>query len=75
MWIHNECSFIAETQYETVSNTNCTWIGPKCEFLNFSHSFVGEQVNLETEKRFVPLTKEKKDRSSLCGTNKSSLVG
>ena len=26
MWIHNECSFIAETQYETVNNTNCTWI-------------------------------------------------
>ena len=23
MWIHNECSFIAETQYETVNNTNC----------------------------------------------------
>ena len=22
MWIHNECSFIAETPYETVNNTN-----------------------------------------------------
>ena len=32
MWIHNECSFIAETQYETVKNKNCTWICPKCEF-------------------------------------------
>ena len=70
MWIHNECSFIAETQYETVSNTN--WICPKCEFFNFSDSFFGEQVNLETENRFVPLTKEKKDMSSPCGTNKSS---
>ena len=39
MWIHNECSFIAETQYETVNNTNCTWICPKCEFFNFSDSF------------------------------------
>ena len=47
MWIHNECSFIAETQYETVNNTNCTWICPKCEFFNFSDSFFGEQVNLE----------------------------
>ena len=28
MWIHNECSFIAETQYEIVNNTNCTWICP-----------------------------------------------
>ena len=63
MWIHNECSFIAETQYEIVNNTNCTWICPKCEFFNFSDSFFGEQVNLETENRFVPLTKEKKDRS------------
>ena len=74
MWIHNECSFIAETQYETVNNTNCTWICPKCEFFNFSDSFFGEQVNVETENRFVPLTKVKKDRSSPCGTNKSSFT-
>ena len=74
MWIHNECSFIAETQYEIVNNTNCTWICPKCEFFNFSDSFFGEQVNLETENRFVPLTKEKKNRSSPCGTNKSSFI-
>ena len=31
-------------------------------------------MNLETENRFVPLTKEKKDRSSPCGTNKSSCI-
>ena len=74
-WIHNECSFIAETPYETVNNSNCTWICPKCEFFNFSGSFFGEQVNLETENRFVPLTKEKKARSSPCGTNKSSFIG
>ena len=74
MWIHNECSLIAETQYETVNNTNCTWICPKCEFFNFSDSFFGEQVNVETENRFVPLTKVKKDRSSPCGTNKSSFI-
>ena len=74
MWIHNECSFITETQYETVNNTNCIWICPKCEFFNFSDSFFGEQVNLETENRFVSQTKEKKDRSSPCGTNKSSFI-
>ena len=74
MWIHNECSFIAETHYETVNNTNCTWICRKCEFFNFSDSFFGEQVNVETENRFVPLTKVKKDRSSPCGTNKSSFI-
>ena len=55
-------------------NTNCTWICPKCEFFNFSDSFFGEQVDLETENRFVPLTKEKKDRSSPCGTNKSTFI-
>ena len=64
----------AETQYETVKNKTCTWICPKCEFFNFFDSFFGEQVNLETENRFVPLTKEKKDRSPLCGTNKSSFI-
>ena len=74
MWIHNEWSFIAETQYETVSNTNCTWICPKYEFFNFSDSFFGEQVNLEAENRYVPLIKEKKDMSSPYGTNKSSFI-
>ena len=74
MWIHNECSLIAETQYETVKNKTCTGICPKCEFFNFSVSFFGEQVNLETENMFVPLTKEKKNRSSPCGTNKSSFI-
>ena len=57
-----------------MSNTNCTWICPKCEFFNFSDSFFGKQMNLETENRFVPLTKEKTDRSSPCGTNKSTFI-
>ena len=74
MLIHNACSFITETQYETLNNTNCVWIFPKCELFNFSDSFFGEQVNLETENRFVHLTEEKKDRSSSCGTNKSSFL-
>ena len=63
-----------ETQYETVKNTNCKWICPKCEFFNFSGSFFGEQVNLETENRFVPLTKEKTDKFSPCATNKNSFI-
>ena len=57
-----------------MNNTNCTWICPKDEFFNFSDYCFGEKVNLETEKRFIPLTKEKKDRSSPCGTNKSSFI-
>ena len=55
-----------------MNNANCIWIYPKCELFNFSDSFFGEQVNLETENRFVPLTKEKKDMSSPCCANKSS---
>ena len=35
-----------------LNNTNCTSIFPKCEFFNFSDSFFGEEVNLETENRF-----------------------
>ena len=57
-----------------MNNTNCTWICPKCEFFNFSISFFGEQVILETENRVVPLKKEKENRSSPCDTNKSSFI-
>ena len=74
MWIHNECSFIAETQYETVNNINCTWICPKCEFFNFCDSFFGELVNLETENRFVPLTNEKKEAPQYFYTDRSKAV-
>ena len=45
--------------------------------VNSSTFLIPSLVNrwtLETENRFVPLTKEKKDRSSLCGTNKSSSI-
>ena len=37
-------------------------------------SLVNRWTKVETENRFVPLTKEKKDRSSPCGTNKSSFI-
>ena len=40
MWVHNGCSFITESQYETLENTNCSWICPKCDFLNFSDPFL-----------------------------------
>ena len=29
MWVHNDCSFLSDSQYETMQNTNCTWICPK----------------------------------------------
>ena len=74
MWVHNECSYITETLYETVQNSNCTWICPKCDFFKFSDSFFHDQLNLENQNRFDPLTKEKKTRSSSNGTNKNNFV-
>ena len=32
MWIHNECSLITESEFDSVKNTNCTRICPKCDF-------------------------------------------
>ena len=75
MWVHNECSCITETQYETVQNSNCTWICPKCYFFNFSDSFSDDQLNLKNQYRFDPLTKEKKTRSSSIVTNRNNVSG
>ena len=58
MWVHNECSFITETEYENVLKSDCTWIYPKCEIFNFSDSV--DQLNLVNQNRFDLLTKEKK---------------
>ena len=60
MWIHNECSFITEAEYENVLKSGCTWICPKCEFFNFSDSFFADQLNLMNRNKFDPLTKGKK---------------
>ena len=53
MWVHNDCSFVTDIQYETMHNSRCTWICPKCEFFNFSDSFFSEQLNLEDQNRFL----------------------
>ena len=63
MWIHNECSFMTEAEYENVLKSGCTWICPKCEFFNFSKSFFVGQLNLMNRNRFDPLTKENKSFS------------
>ena len=55
LWIHNECSFISEDDYDNVLTTRCTWICPKCDFFNFSDSFFDDQLNLMTQNRFDPL--------------------
>ena len=64
LWIHNECSFISEEDYENVLTTRCTWICPKCDFFNFSDSFFDDQLNLMTQNRFDPLSKDKNVRLS-----------
>ena len=48
MWIHNEYSYISHCEYETLENTNCTWICPNCEVHNFSDSYFDtHQYNIE----------------------------
>ena len=56
MWIHNDCSFIRDFQYEIMQNSNFTWICPKL-FLNFSDSFFDEQLNLDNKNKFNLLAK------------------
>ena len=42
-------------------------------FIFFSDSFFDDQLNFENQKRFDPLTKEKKTGSSSFGTSKNNL--
>ena len=58
LWIHNGCPFISEYDYENVLTTRCTWICPKCDFFNFLDSLFDDQLNLMTENRFDPLSKD-----------------
>ena len=53
MWINTECSFISDTEYGTLVNSNCSWICPKCEVLNFSDSFCSDLIELENQNTFV----------------------
>ena len=75
MWIHNECSFITEAEYENVLKSGCTWICPKCEFFNFSDSFFVDQLNLMNRNRFDPLTKGKNEGISSNRTNQTNSLG
>ena len=75
MWIHNECSFITEAEYENVLKSSCTWICPKSEFFNFSDSFFVGQLNLVNRNTFDPLTKGKSDGISSNRTNQTNSLG
>ena len=74
MWVHNNCSFVTDFQYETMQNSSCTWICPKCEFFNFSDSFFSEQPNLEDQNRFISLVKEGETTALSTGTKNNKFV-
>ena len=73
MWIHNDCSFITESQYEIMQNSNCAWICSKCDFFNFSDSFFDEQ-KLDDENRFNPFAKGNETKSPSTATIKNSSI-
>ena len=74
MWVHKNCSFMSDLEYETMQNSNCTWICPKCDFFNFSDSFFNEQFNLESENRFDLLAKGHETNSTENLTSKNSFI-
>ena len=74
MWVHNNCSFMSDSEYETMQNSNCTWICPKCDFFNFSDSFFNEQFNLESENRFDLLAKGHEIKSAETLNSKNSFI-
>ena len=74
MWVRNNCSFMSDSEYETMQNSNCTWICPKCDFFNFSDSFFNEQFNLESENRFDLLAKGHETKSTETLTSKNSFI-
>ena len=76
MWVHNKCSLVSDNQYENIQNSNCSWICPKCDFFNFSDSFFSDQLNLEEQNRFVPLSNDSSCGTKTCesGTNKNKFI-
>ena len=74
MWIHIKCSLITESEVDSVENTSCTWICPKCEFFNFSDSFFADKLNLENENRFDPLANGSGTKASQTGSDKNKFI-
>ena len=74
MWVHNDCSYVTYFQYETMQNSSCTWICPKCDFFNFSDSFFSEQLNLEDQNRFISFAKDGETRTPSTRTNNYKFV-
>ena len=73
MWIHNKCSFITESEFDSVENTNCTWICQKYDFFNFSDSFF-YQLNLENQNRLDPLANDSGTKAPQTGSDKNKFI-
>ena len=65
--------FMSDSEYETMQNSNCTWICPKCDFFNFSDSFFNEQFNLESENRFHLLAKDDFHQSQILAIQETKI--
>ena len=70
MWIHNECSLITESEFESVINTNCTWFVQNVTILTFRTHFFADQLNLENQNRFDPLAKSSGTKAPQTGSDK-----
>ena len=59
---------------QIIQNSNCSWICPKCDF--FSDSFFSDQLNLEEQNRFAPLSNDSSCGTKTCesGTNKNKCI-
>ena len=59
-----------------IQNSNCSWICPKCDFFNFSDSFFSDQLNLEEQNGFAPLSNDSSCGTKTCepGTNKNKFI-
>ena len=71
---YNKCSLITESEFDSVENTSCTWICPKCVFFNFSDSFFADQLNLENDNRFDPLANGSGTKASKTGSDKNKFI-
>ena len=74
MWIHNECSLNTESEFDSVKNTNCTWICPKCDFFNLSDSYFADQLSLENQNRVDPLAKDSGTKAPQTGSDKGKFI-
>ena len=65
-----------KSEFDSVENTNCTWICPKCDFffINFSDSFFADKLNLENQNRFDPLANDSGTKSPQTGSDINKFI-